>query len=402
MNLNYSPSENTFRMEARTWLDRNAPRTPRPPGDSSEAAAFDRSWQRQLYDGGWAGLNWPKEHGGRGLSGIEQMIWLEECAKTSGPLASANNIGSSNTTNIGLAMAGPTLIARGNDQQRREHLLPILKGERVWCQAFSEPGAGSDLAAVKTRGEIVGNSLVINGQKMWTSKAQHSDYQVLLIRTDSAAKGHKGLTYVLCDLRSPGLDIRPVKLMSGERTVNLLFYDNVRVPLANVVGNVGEGWSVAMSTLMFERGIAQFPELLGISEKLNVLIEIARKTRQAASGRLFIEDDEIRRRLARLKADVIAIRAMTIASMSQIARAGQPGPGDSSIMKLYISATYKAVTELSASILGWNLFEYGEDRTTNQWTYDFMWSWALTVAGGSNEILREVIADRMLELPRAR
>jgi alkylation response protein AidB-like acyl-CoA dehydrogenase len=352
MDLNFTAADVRLRAEARAWLAANAPAEPRP-AESVAAGQYDRDWQRRLFDGGWAGLNWPVEHGGR-----------------------------------------------GSEAQKAFHLPLILKGESVWCQGFSEPGAGSDLAAITTRGRVEGDSLIVDGQKMWTSFGHWADYQELLVRTDPDSRRQKGLTWVICDMKAPGIEIRPVLSMSGEHHVNMVFYDNVRIPLANVVGGVGDGWSVAMSTLGFERGTAFLADQVELAHKIERLIALAKKVRLETGG-LAIEDDGIAQRLARIKADTMAIRAMTIAGFSRVARSDVPGP-EGSMLKLFVTTTYKALSELAAEIAGWSFFDYGDNRHSNRMTYDFMWSWVLTIAAGSSEIQREIIADRVLGLPRAR
>ena len=392
MNLDLSPEDLAFQLEARAWLLANKPTEARP-GHGAEASAFDKAWQQKLFDGGWAGVHWPKDYGGRGLSGFHQALWYEEIARTGAPPYN-------NTTYIGLMHAGPTLILNGTEAQKAFHLPRILTGEALWCQGFSEPGAGSDLANITTRAEIDGDHLVINGQKAWTSYGQHADYQELLVRTEPGSSRHKGLTWVICDMSAPGIQVRPVKIMTNEAHVNMVFYDNVRVPLSNVVGEMGGGWKVAMSTLSFERGTGFIGDQLSLLERVDTLIRIAGETR-LESGGLAIDDDEIAYRLGRIKAETLAIRAMTISGMSEIERRGVPGP-EASMMKLRVSTTFKALSELAAEILGWRFFEYGEDRSSNKWTYEFLYSWVFTIAGGSSEIQREIIADRVLGLPRAR
>lgn len=391
MDLNYAAADESFRERARAWLQENAPKSPRP-AELMAAGAYDRAWQRKLHDGGFAGLNWPKAFGGRGLSVVQQMIWFEEVARARAPAL--------NSTLIGLQHGGPTLIVHGSDAQKAFHLPRILSGESIWCQGFSEPGAGSDLAALRTRGTVEGDELVVNGQKMWTSFAHFADYQELLVRTDPDAKRHAGLSWVICDMKSPGISIQPIKNMMGETHVNMVFYDDVRIPLSNVVGGLGNGWKVAMSTLSIERALAFLPDQIDMLEKVERLTELARRVR-LETGKLAIDDDEIRRKLGRLRAETLAMRAMTISNISGLERDGQLGP-EGSIAKLFVSTGYKALSELAGEILGYEFLEYGEDRTTNRWTFEFMWSWVLTIAGGSSEIQREIIADTLLQLPRAR
>ena len=238
MDLQYSEADREFRARARTWLTANVP-TERRPAHGKSAEQFDRDWQRKMFEHGWAGVNWPKEFGGLGLTGLQQVIWYEEMARAGAP----HYI---NTTYIALMHAGPTVAACGTDAQKAFHLPKILSGEALWCQGFSEPNAGSDLAALKTRGRVEGDVLIVNGAKMWTTDAQHADYQELLIRTDPESQRHKGLTWVIADMHAPGIDIRPIRTMLGDEHVNMVFYDDVRIPLANVVGEVNGGWKLSL------------------------------------------------------------------------------------------------------------------------------------------------------------
>jgi alkylation response protein AidB-like acyl-CoA dehydrogenase len=392
LHLRYSEEDREFRERARVWLSGAVPQQPRPPGGAA-AARFDRDWQRKLYDHGWAGVAWPKAYGGLGLSGLQQVIWYEECARARAP----HHI---NTTYVALMHAGPTLIARGVEAQKAEHLPKILKGESLWCQGFSEAGAGSDLAALKTRGDVDGDWIVVNGSKMWTTDAAHADFQELLIRTEPGSERHKGLTWLICDMRTPGIEVRPIRTMLNDEHVNVVFYDNVRIPRSNVVGEVGKGWSTALSTLAFERGLGFIGDQLELYERVERAIELAGRL-TLEDGRPAIEDSEIARKLASLKADTMAIRAMTLADISETDLTGVPGP-KGSLMKLMVTNTHKALMQLMGELLGWDFLEFDGDRSKNPWTYDYLWSWVFTISGGTSEIQREITADRLLELPRAR
>ncbi|WP_298690560.1 acyl-CoA dehydrogenase family protein [uncultured Sphingomonas sp.] len=392
MDLIYSDEDRCFRERARTWLSTNVPRGTRP-AHGAAAAQFDRDWQRRMYDGGWAGINWPTDYGGLGLSGLQQVIWYEECARAGAP----HYI---NTSYIALMHAGPTVMTRGTEEQKAFHLPRILKGESLWCQGFSEPNAGSDLASLKTRGRVEGDHIVVNGSKMWTTDAKYADYQELLIRTDPTSERHKGLTWLICDMTAPGIDIKPIRTMLMDEHVNLVFYDDVRIPLANVVGEVNQGWSTALSTLSFERGLGFIGDQLELYERVNRAIHLAGKLR-LETGKLAIEDDGIAQKLASLKADALAIRAMTLAHITESDRTGQPGP-QGSLMKLIVTGTHKALSETVGEMLGWEFLEFDGDRTAHPWTYDYLWSWVFTISGGTSEIQREITADRLLGLPRAR
>ena len=392
MDLIYSHEDRAFRERARAWLSVNVPKDKRP-AHGAAAAQFDRDWQRRMFDGGWAGVNWPKDYGGLGLSGLQQVIWYEELARARAP----HYI---NTTYIALMHAGPTLIARGTEAQKAFHLPRILNGDALWCQGFSEPNAGSDLASLKTRGRIEGDEIVVNGAKMWTTDAKYADYQEFLIRTDPDSERHKGLTWLICDMTSPGIDIKPIRTMLMDDHVNMVFYDEVRVPLSNVVGEVNKGWSTALSTLSFERGLGFIGDQLDLYERVGRAIDLAGKVR-LETGKLAIDDDGIAQRLASLKADALAIRAMTLAHITESDRTGDPGP-KGSLMKLIVTATHKALSELVGEILGWDFLEFDGDRTAHPWTYDYLWSWVFTISGGTSEMQREITADRLLDLPRAR
>jgi alkylation response protein AidB-like acyl-CoA dehydrogenase len=392
MDLQYSEADHEFRVRARAWLKANAPANARP-ANGIAGTRFDRDWQRKLYDHGWAGVAWPREYGGLGLSGLQQVIWYEELARVRAP----HHI---NTTYVALMHAGPTLIACGTERQKTFHLPRILSGEALWCQGFSEPNAGSDLAALKTRGVIDGDHIVVTGAKMWTTDAQYADYQELLVRTDPNAQRHKGLTWVICDMNAPGIDIKPIRTMLQDEHVNTVFYDEVRIPLSNVVGEVGGGWSTAMATLSFERGLGFIGDQLELYERVNRAIDLAGKVK-LDDGRRAIEDDDIAQRLAAIKAETIAIRAMTLADIAETDRTGMPGP-KGSMMKLMVTNTHKALSEVVGDILGWDFLEFNGDRSAHPWTYEYLWSWVFSISGGTNEIQREITADRVLGLPKAR
>jgi alkylation response protein AidB-like acyl-CoA dehydrogenase len=393
MDLRYSDEDRAFRARARAWLGLNVPREPRPPGGEA-AARFDRDWQRKLFEHGWAGVAWPKQYGGLGLSGLQQVIWYEELSRTHAPALHVS------TTYVALMHAGPTLIARGTEAQKAQHLPRILSGEALWCQGFSEPGAGSDLAALRTSGRVEGDEIVVNGAKMWTTDAMHADCMELLIRTDPDSQRHKGLSWIAFDMKSPGIDIKPVRTMLMDSHVNMVFFDEVRVPVSDVVGEINGGWSTAMATLSFERGLGFIADQLELFEKVGRAIELAGKVRDA-EGRPAIEDSEIARKLAAIKAQTMAIRAMTLADIAETDRTGMPGP-KGSMMKLMVTSTHKALTRLVSDLLGWAFFEFDGNRDSYPWTHDYLWSWVFSIAGGTNEIQREITADRVLELPRSR
>lgn len=391
MNLTENEELRSFRQKAREWLSANVPGETRPSG-SHEAALFDRDWQRRLCEGGWAGINWPEAYGGAGLSGVQTLVWFEECERVQAPGYGLMTIAQTH--------AGPTLIARGSEEQKAFHLPKILRGESLWCQGFSEPGAGSDLAAVQTRGVISDDHIVVNGQKIWTSGAKTADFQELLIRTDPGSRRHAGLTWIICDMRTEGIEVRPIRTMMGESEITEVFYNDVVIPLTNVVGEINKGWSVAMSTLAFERGTTFLRDQISMEAKVGRAIRLARTTRQR-DGRLAIENECIAERLAQLKAEAHGHRAMALANVSAVDRSGSPGP-EGSMVKLLVSMTNKALYETVSQIMDLDFLDYDGTRNSNPAVFDHMWAWVLTIAGGTSEIQREIIADRVLHLPRSR
>jgi alkylation response protein AidB-like acyl-CoA dehydrogenase len=392
MNLDFTPEELEFRDEVRTWLHEHVPRDERPD-DGPEMREFDLAWQRQQYEGGWAGISWPSEHGGQGLSLVRQMIWHEEYARAGGPYIGV--------CFVGVNHAGPTLIARANEEQKFFHLPQILRGDVVWCQGFSEPEAGSDLAGLQARGVIDGDELVVTGQKTWTSFAHHADYQELLVRTDPTAPRHRGISWAICDMRSPGIDIRPMMTMAGTRHFCEVFYDQVRIPLANVVGGLNQGWDVAMSTLSFERGTAFMASQVELSRTIECLIDVARTTAGPDGRRPAIQDDEIARQLAAVRSEIAALRAMIYAAISRNARQDAPGP-EGSIIRLYHSLTEQRVYRLAMDILGPEGLRLSPRLNSEGWTRSYLKSFSATIAGGSSDIQRNIISERVLGLPRRR
>lgn len=383
MRCESTAEERAFREQVRAWLQVNVPRTKRPLG-GTELREFDLDWQRRQHAGGWAGISWPREYGGRGLSFNEQLIWYEECARAAAPVGGSSF--------IGLAHAGPTLIARGTESQRAFHLPPILRGDAIWCQGFSEPNAGSDLAGIRTQGRVAGDALIVNGSKIWTSYAYIADYQELLVRTDAAAAKHAGLTWVICDMHLPGITIQRIDTMSGTGNLCQVFYDDVKIPLDNVVGGVGNGWNVAMTTLGFERGTAFASHQIALAATVDELLRLAR-----ASNAL--QDESILASLANVRAEVAALRAMTYLSASRARLQEVPGP-EGNIIALYYAELSKRVYGLAMELLG-------PDGTSGagalrDWHTEYLDSFKNTIAGGSSQIRLNVIGERLLALPRGR
>jgi len=388
MDLGYSAEDLRFREEVHAWLTENAPRKPRPV-DPKAAREHDLAWQRTQFEGGWAGVSWPAEYGGRGLSLLQQVIWHEEYARARAP-----HIG---CCFVGINHAGPTLIARASDEQKAFHLPKILGGEVVWCQGFSEPSAGSDLASLKTRAVVDGDHLVVNGQKIWTSYADVADYQELLVRTDPDAAKHRGITWVIADMRAPGIEIRPIRTMDGRAEFCEVFYDNVRIPLANVVGKMNDGWSVAMSTLGFERGTGFMAEQIAMAREVDELVDLARKSPSPSGHGMAIDDGEIAWRLAKLRAEVASLRAMTLVSVSRAKRSSVPGP-EGSMIKIFLADRRQQLARLAMDILGPDALVMEPESLPRSYLRAF----AATMGGGTSEIQRNIVGERVLGLPKDR
>lgn len=365
-----------FRRQARDWLQANKPAHPHPlAGPGARAAIL--SWQKTQAEGGWAGVAWPKAYGGRGASVLEQIVWCEEYARAGAPSPLDASF-------VGLNHAGPTLIACGTAEQKAFHLPRLLNGQDIWCQGFSEPGAGSDLASVRTRGRVEGDELVIDGHKIWSSYADIADWQELLVRTDPKARTSGALTWVICPMNAPGLTVRSIKTMAGPRKFCEVFYDGVRIPLKNVVGGVNNGWGTAMSTLAFERGTASLPLLLGLIELVESLLVACPADRPA-----------MRTRIARLRAEGAAQKAMAYRFALDSADSVPDSSG--SIVRLGFAEFAQRVSAAALDLFGIGSAEaLGEHGLSHHYLDAF----SETIAGGSAEIQRNIIGERVLGLPR--
>ncbi|MBZ6078482.1 acyl-CoA dehydrogenase family protein [Microvirga puerhi] len=372
MQLDFTQDDEAFRVSAREWLLANAPRK-RGPLDGQSARAFAQAWLSQCHKDGWSGIGWPKEYGGRGLPTEKIILWYEEYVRARAPSVL-------DCTFVSLNHAGPTLIACGTDEQKAYHLRRILVGDSIWCQGFSEPGSGSDLASLTTTGLVDGDHLVVNGQKIWTSYADIADFQELLIRTEPGSKRHKGLSWVICDMKSEGITVRPIKNMAGATHFAQVFYDNVRIPLSNVVGMLHDGWRVAMTTLGFERKTAAMGLQLELSIKIEDLIALAECPPGSAIGK----------QLAELRAEAAALRAMTYRTLFK----DPVTASDGSLMRLYFAELSQRIHRAAMDILG------ADALTDSTWTHDYLESYSETIAGGTAEIQRNIIAERILGLPR--
>ena len=397
MHLSYTPDEEQYRDQVRAWLGANLPTNWEGLGDGTSEnmdqwMAFLKDWHRKLYEAGWAGISWPKEYGGRGATINEQLIFTEEMA-----LAKAPN---SMNVAIGIELVGPGIIRHGTGEQKLRYLRKILSAEEIWCQGFSEPEAGSDLASLQTRAVLEDDHFVVTGQKVWTSWAEYSDFCILLARTDPSAPKHKGISCLLVDMRSPGIIIRPTVQITGESEFSEVFFDGVRVPRENLVGEINEGWTVAMTILMHERGTSAIGYQIRFRNELDELIRLARSFE--SEGRRASEDPLLRQKLAQSYIEVEILKHNIYRSATQIMRSGRPGP-ESSITKLFWSEMDRRQKEAGMEMLGmYSQLVKGSKRAVDngRWQRAFLWSRAGTIYAGSSEIQRNIIAERVLGMPR--
>ncbi|MFN2593588.1 MAG: acyl-CoA dehydrogenase family protein [Actinomycetota bacterium] len=391
MDFRDTPEEASFRSELRSWLEKNLPEgwAERDPVAGRMDEGVSREWSRKLFEAGYAGLTWPKDFGGAGAPYSFQAIFLEETARAEAP----DHIGV-----IGLGMAGPTIIAHGTDDQKN-HLHKILSGEEVWCQGFSEPGSGSDLASLKTKAVDDGDSFVVNGQKVWSSFAHIADFCILLVRTDPSAAKHKGITYLLVDMHSPGVEVRPLRQITGDPEFNEIFFSDVRVPKESVLGEVNDGWRVAMTTLLHERGTLGF----ALTARLEVLFrKLVQLAKERSNGQGPATDPVIRDRIAQHWIDLQALRFTNYRALTKLMQTGVPGP-EGSVAKLHWSETNQRLTKLALEVEGSTARLDGDDAGWNGfWQYQQLRSRGNTIEAGTSEILRNIIAERVLGLPRSR
>ena len=396
MDFSYTPAEEQFRSELRYWLQDALPKgwgeTVFEPEDEDERAMFRLAWEKKLHVGGWSGINWPVDYGGRGATLMERGIFAEEMARVRAP--EGLNI-------IGHNLVGSTLLRHGTEAQKQRFLPKIISSEEVWCQGFSEPSAGSDLASVRTKAERRGGHFVISGQKIWTSFAQYSDWCFALVRTDPAAPKHKGLSFLLIDMKSPGISIRPLRQISGECEFNETFFDEVEVPVENVVGEINGGWQIAMTTLAYERG----PEdALGrqvrFKQELDTLL-VALTELKRGDARA-IDLPEIRQKLALSIIEVEVMRLNALRSFSRYENGEERG-ADASLIKLFWSHAAQRMYETAMDAIGPTAPLSSGDQATaasGRFQLSYLQSKAFSIYSGSSEIQRNIIGERMLGLPR--
>jgi alkylation response protein AidB-like acyl-CoA dehydrogenase len=379
MDLTFSEPELAFRDELRAWFaDHDAGHE--PDGDEDAHYAWRRDFQRELADGGWAAVHWPTEYGGRGATLTQSAIFFEELGRSGAPLPA--NV-------LGLLLAGPTIMTWGTPEQKDRYLSPILTAEEIWCQGFSEPDAGSDLASLKTRAVKDGDDWVITGQKVWTSAAQYSKWCMLVARTDSDAAKHKGLTYFLMDMEQEAVQVRPLRQITGESEFNELFIDGARIPDENLLGGVGNGWKVALTTLMNERSGLGFFLQIRLRQLLDRLIE-------EAAARGLLDDPVVADRLGELHLKAEVLRLNALRGLTAIEKYGQPGP-EGSLTKWMWSETNQQMTQFAADLLGPSALVAG-----SPWAYELLRARGNSIEGGTTEVLKNIVAERVLGLPKAR
>jgi alkylation response protein AidB-like acyl-CoA dehydrogenase len=391
--LSYSESERDLADELRSWLAQVLPELPPRPDPANWEARrdYDTGWQRRLFDAGYAGISWPLEYGGRGASPSEQLVFLEEMNRANAPYIGVNFVGNLH--------AGPTIIAEGTDDQKRRFLPPILRGDEVWCQGFSEPGAGSDLASLRTRAVRDGDEYVVNGQKVWSTYAHIADIGELLVRTDPDAAKHRGITWLVVPMHSPGITIRPIRTIAGPSEFCEVFYDDVRIPVANRVGAENDGWRVTMVTLAFERGTAFVGEIMEAVRLSRALVEVAATvTRRGATA---WEDAALRRDVGRLAADFDALWSLTAWNVSEATRNGVPGPGGS-VLKLRLSEAFQELAELGMRLLGRAGLSQEDvgGLHSSHLVEEYLRSLSLTIGGGTSQVQRNIVAERVLGMPK--
>ena len=399
MDFHFTPEQEAFRQELRTWLTTHAPADDGPlrhlqPQASDEDLTFLKNWQRKVYESGWAGVSWPQEYGGRGASLIERMIFDEEMAAHKAP-------GLLNV--LGLEIVGPTIITHGTEEQKKKHLANILSGDDIWSQGYSEPNAGSDLGSLQTRAVDQGDYFIVNGQKVWTSLAGFANWCLLLVRTDPDAPKHKGLSALLVDMHSPGINIKPLRTMTGESEFNEVFFEDVQVPKNHLLGEQNQGWQVIVTSLMFERqGLGFYFTFAQKRTYEDMRSQVKKAQRYGAPIRT---DPLMRQKMAQAYIDCEVLKLNNYRALTRLLRGNPAGP-EGSIAKLHWAETNQRMQDLAVEMQGvaGQLYQEVEinNESGNYWQYGFLRARANTIEGGTSEILRNIIAERVLQLPRGR
>jgi len=399
MDLDFSAEDEAFRQELRSWLAVNLPEARGGSGSVDDKlgvlhegpGGWERrlKWHRKLNEGGWVGLSWPKEYGGRDATITQQLIYGEEMARVNAPML---------VNVLGIMLVGPTLIRLGTEEQKKRYIPKILSAEEIWCQGYSEPNAGSDVASLQTRAIEDGDSFVVNGQKIWTSDAHHADWCILLVRTDLDAPKHKGISYILLDMHSPGVTVRPLVQITGEASFNEVFFEDVRVPKKNLIGEKNQGWQVAIMTLMFDRaGVVDFFDAMGI---VNELVELAKSL--PSNGHRAWDEPNVRQKLAEFACEAAALKYGGYRQLTRRLKGLPPGP-EGSVLKLGNSDLNLRMNKFAMEMLGpYGQLEFKAPHAFDKgiWSYRMLSSRALTIAGGTNEVQHNIIGERVLGLPK--
>jgi alkylation response protein AidB-like acyl-CoA dehydrogenase len=395
VDFNYSPEDEAFRNEIRAWLQANAPKH----GDDNLGFTHEEdgtddwkrrlAWHKKLHAAGWIGITWPKEYGGRGANLMQSLIYNQEMAWANAP-ATVNG--------LGIMLVGPTIMHWGTPEQKSRYVPKILSADEIWCQGYSEPSSGSDVASLQTRAVEEGDYFVVNGQKVWTSDAHHADWCILLVRTDPDAPKHKGISYVLVDMHSPGVTVRPLVQITGDSGFNEVFFEDVKVPRKNLIGEKNQGWQVAITTLMFERsGIGGGRDLIGQVNELRHLAKLVKR-----DGGSAWDDEGIRQRIAQFACEAEALKYTGYRQLTRRLKGIPPGP-EGSVMKLGTSELNLKMNNFAMELLGpFSQFEYNAPHAIDhgKWSYRMLASRALTIAGGTSEIQHNIIGERVLGLPK--
>ena len=392
MDLNYSAEDRAFRDKTRRWLEANT------PTEDLKTLAERKAWHRKLYEAGYVGMLWPKEYGGWGATAMQQAIVQDEMAKIGAPPA---------INGLGIGFIGPTIIVHGTEAQKQRYLKKMLTAEEIWCQLYSEPNAGSDLAGLKTRAEYAGDHYVVNGQKIWTSSGPIADWGLLLARTDPKAAKHKGISSLLMTMRQPGVEVRPLKQITGHALFSEVFMTNARVEKSDLVGKLNEGWAIAQTTLGYERGGNSLGRVTRYAIAFHQLVRATKQLRRG--GKPLLEDPAVRAKLGRLYAELEVQRYAGLRILSTLNKGERPGP-ESSITKLSYTEFEKRYYDTALEILGpWGQMmtareEFEEIDTSSgeagTWATAFLWARAGTIYSGSSEIQKNIIGERVLGLPK--
>jgi alkylation response protein AidB-like acyl-CoA dehydrogenase len=395
VDFTYSAQDEEFRREFRSWLEANLPAHERKSridlmqDETEEGYGRRLDWHRKMHAAGWVGISWPKQYGGRGVSLTQALIYYEELAATRAPRL---------VNTLGIMMVGPTLMQFGTEEQKKRYVPKILSAEEIWCQGYSEPNAGSDVASLQTRAVEEGDYFVVNGQKVWTSDAHRADLCILLVRTDPHVPKHQGLSYLVVDMHSPGVTVRPLVQISGAKGFNEVFFQDVKVPRQNLVGEKNQGWKVAVGTLMFERvGIGERANMTGLVEELIALAQAVER-----NGASAWEDSSVRQTIARFACEAEALKYTVYRQITRQIKGLPPGP-EGSVLKLTASELNLRISQFALELLGpLGQLDYRAPYAIDGgiWSYRAMAARALTIAGGTSEIQRNIIGERVLGLPK--